>query len=201
MASRHRNIVALGIIAIASAVALIAPRAQTPEPGPVYTADGRLNFPATYRTWVFLSSGLDMSYLPFALPGRHSFTNVFVNPSAYESFQKTGTWPDKTTLILEVRRGETNGSINRNGQFQAEIVQTEVHLKDQTRGGWAFYGFRDQATPAAMTARTADCYSCHQANGAVDTTFVQFYPTLLPIAQEKKTLSAGYLTGEAKPSR
>jgi len=182
----------------ASALAIVAPHAQTPEGGPVYTADGKLNFPSTYRSWVFLSSGLDMSYLPFALPGRHSFTNVFVNPSAFAEFQKTGTWPDKTTLILEVRRGETNGSINKSGQFQAEIVQTEVHLKDAARGGWAFYGFRDQATPAAITARTADCYSCHQANGAVDTTFVQFYPTLLAIAREKKTLSAGYLAGEAK---
>jgi hypothetical protein len=27
----------------------------------------------------------------------------------------------------------------------------------------------------------------------VDTTFVQFYPTLLPLAREKKTLSEGYL--------
>ena len=198
MATRRRNILALGIIGIASAVALIGPRAQTADTAPAYTVDGRLNFPAAYRTWVFLSSGLDMSYLPFALPGRHSFTNVFVNPNAYAEFQRTGTWPDKTMLVLEVRRGETNGSINKSGQFQAEIVQTEVHLKDAARGGWAFYGFRDQATPAAMTARTADCYSCHQANGAVDTTFVQFYPTLLPVAREKKTLSAGYLAGEAR---
>jgi hypothetical protein len=27
----------------------------------------------------------------------------------------------------------------------------------------------------------------------VDTTFVQFYPTLLPVAKEKGTLSAGYV--------
>jgi hypothetical protein len=27
----------------------------------------------------------------------------------------------------------------------------------------------------------------------VDTTFVQFYPTLLPVAQKKGTLSPGYL--------
>ena len=198
MTKRFRRTFALTAAAITFVAASAATHAQAPDPAPAYTADGKLNFPASYRTWVFLSSGLDMSYLPFAVPGRHSFTNVFVNPSAYAEFQKTGTWPDKTTLILEVRRGETNGSINRNGQFQAEIVQTEVHLKDAARGGWAFYGFRDQATPAAMTARTADCYSCHQANGAVDTTFVQFYQTLLPLARDKKTLSTGYLAGEAK---
>ena len=198
MKLRFRTILAVTAASVALAAASVAPHAQTPAPGPVYTADGKLNFPATYRSWVFLSSGLDMSYLPFALPGTHSFTNVFVNPSAYEAFQKTGTWPDKTVLVLEVRRGETNGSINKSGQFQSEITHTEVHLKDQARGGWAFYGFTDQATPATMTARTADCYSCHKANGAVDTTFVQFYPTLLPIAREKKTLSAGYLAAESR---
>ena len=34
---------------------------------------------------------------------------------------------------------------------------------------------------------TANCYSCHQEHGAVDTTFVQFYPTLAGIAREKGT--------------
>ena len=37
-----------------------------------------------------------------------------------------------------------------------------------------------------------DCYTCHTQHAAVDTTFVQFYPTLLPIAQSKGTLSASY---------
>jgi hypothetical protein len=196
MTNPFRAVFALGAGSIAIAAISVASHAQAPAPEPVYTADGKLNFPTTYRTWVFLSSGLDMSYLPFATPGSHSFTNVFVNPNAYAEFQKSGKWPDKTILVLEVRRGETNGSINKSGQFQTNIVQTEVHLKDEARGGWAFYGFRDQGTPATMIARTADCYSCHQANGAVDTTFVQFYPTLLPIARDKKTLSAGFAAAQ-----
>jgi hypothetical protein len=44
-----------------------------------------------------------------------------------------------------------------------------------------------------MIPTSADCYSCHADHGAVDTTFVQFYPTLLPIARSKGSLSAGYL--------
>jgi hypothetical protein len=50
-----------------------------------------------------------------------------------------------------------------------------------------------------MIPRTANCYSCHQDHGAVDTSFVQFYPTLLPLARAKKTLSAGYLADEKSP--
>ena len=44
-----------------------------------------------------------------------------------------------------------------------------------------------------MIPTSAGCYSCHAAHAAVDTTFVQFYPTLLPIAKSKGTLSAAYL--------
>jgi len=48
-----------------------------------------------------------------------------------------------------------------------------------------------------MVPKDASCYSCHEQHAAVDTTFVQFYPTLLPIAKQKGTLSAAYLKDEA----
>jgi hypothetical protein len=178
------------------------PRAQPLRPNaPAYTADGRLEFPKAYRKWVYLSSGLDMSYLPNALRRLSTFGNVFVNPEGYDAFMESGTWPDKTVLVLEVRRAEQEASINRNGRSQGDIVRTEVHLKDSARfGGWAFFAFADE-TPAAMIPRTANCYSCHEEHAAVDTTFVQFYPTLLSIARTKKTLTAHYLSEEAKAAR
>ena len=43
-----------------------------------------------------------------------------------------------------------------------------------------------------------DCYSCHEQHGAVDTTFVQFYPTLINLAQQKGTLSDAYKKDEEK---
>ena len=69
----------------------------------------------------------------------------------------------------------------------------EVHVKDEKRfpGKWAFFAF-DDAKPATMIPTTASCYSCHADHAAVDTTFVQFYPTLLPIAKVKGTFSAAY---------
>jgi hypothetical protein len=69
----------------------------------------------------------------------------------------------------------------------------EVHVKDEARfpGKWAFFSFDDGKT-SKMIPTTAACYSCHSAHAAVDTTFVQFYPTLLPVAQSKGTLSAAY---------
>jgi hypothetical protein len=120
---------------------------------------------------------------------------VFVNPSSYEAFTKTGAWPDKTMLVLEVRGAQSKGSINQRGNFQtSEVMGREVHVKDEARfpGKWAFFGF-DAGPTGDMVPTSAQCYSCHAEHAAVDTTFVQFYPTLLPIAKAKGTLSAGYL--------
>jgi len=70
-----------------------------------------------------------------------------VNREAYEAFQKTGRWPDKTVLVLEGRSAEQAGSINKSGRFQTGIVRVEVHVKDAARfnGGWAFFAFQGQA--------------------------------------------------------
>ena len=159
---------------------------------PVYTEDGQLTLPEDYREWVYLSSGFDMSYSPMAM-GHHMFDNVFVEPSAYKAFLATGTWPEKTMLVLEVRGAMDKGSINKSGNYQStEVMGREVHVKDSAHlQGWGFFGF-DGGKTAKMTPRTAVCYSCHASHAAVDNTFVQFYPTLLPIATAKGTLSAAY---------
>jgi hypothetical protein len=44
-----------------------------------------------------------------------------------------------------------------------------------------------------MIPRDSDCYSCHKAHGAVDSTFVQFHPMMLPLAKAKGTLAPSYL--------
>lgn len=167
----------------------LKPPSSTPE----YTADAQLKLPEHYRDWVYLTSGFDMSYNPAMQMGHHMFDNVFVNPESYKTFVQTGTWPDKTMLVLEVRGAEGKGSINQKGNFQGALMGIEVHVKDESRfpGKWAFFGF-DDSKVSKMTPTTADCYSCHASHAAVDTTFVQFYPTLLPIAKSKNTLSPAY---------
>jgi hypothetical protein len=161
---------------------------------PEYTDKGQLKLPEQYREWVYLSTGLDMSYTAGGSPDHHMFDNVFVNPAAYKSFLQTGTWPDKTMLVLEVRGAQSRASINQRGNFQGEdVMGVEVHVKDEAKfpGKWAFFDF-DNSKVGSLFPAGAACYSCHQAHAAVDTTFVQFYPTLLPIAKSKGTLSAAY---------
>ena len=91
----------LSVVVLMSVVAFnqnTAPDTGLPE----YTAKGELRLPEQYREWVYLSTGMDMSYTAGGNPDHHMFDNVFVNPAAYKKFQETGTWPDKTMLVLEL---------------------------------------------------------------------------------------------------
>ena len=175
----------------------LAPDAEAPQ----YTSAGELQLPQHYREWVYLTTGFDMSYNPpMQMEGHHMFDNVFVNPAAYQAFLKTGTWPDHTILVLEEREGRGKGSINQSGNYQGALRGLEVHVKDEARfpGKWAFFGFGD-GKAGRLFPQTANCYSCHASHAAVDTTFVQFYPTLMPIAGSKGTLSSAYQKETANP--
>jgi hypothetical protein len=170
---------------LVAAFFVLAAAAQTADV-PQFTASGELVRPVDYREWVFLSSGLGMTYGPIAEanPEHPMFDNVFVNRSAYRKFLETGKWPDKTMFVLEVRDSKSKESINNGGRFQSDVRGIEAEVKDG--GKWTFYGLEGKSGKAIP--RTARCYSCHAENGAVDNTFVQFYPTLVPIARQKGSL-------------
>src|SRR4029453_17743176 len=160
------------------------PQADEAAPaGPRYAAGGELIRPSDFREWMFVTSGLGMTYnQPTGAARTPNFTNVYVNPSSYRAFMKTGQWPDKTMFILEVRAASSEGSINKGGHFQSNLVVVEASVKDGARfpGGWAYFDFgRDMKTQTAALPQTETCYACHSEHGAVDNTFVQFYRTLL----------------------
>ena len=181
------------IAALLPLFAAAAPPDQDPRPS--YTAAGALNLPADYR-----EVGVPQFRRRHALQHnsgatagvamRSTFDNVFVDPASWRQYKASGRWPDQTMLVLENRAGTSAGSINKGGKFQTEErVGLEVHVRDAKRfqGGWAFFVFSDAET-ARRVPYTQDCYACHREHGAVDTTFVQFYPTAKTIAQKSGTL-------------
>ncbi len=184
-----------GFLVAAWAVATLA------AAGPEFTADGKLTRPSDYREWIYLSSGLGMNYADSAREANDPvFDNVFVEPAAYRAFLATGKWPEKTMFALELRQSATEGSINKGGRFQKDVNALEVAVKDSARfqDGWGYFGFNGNAAAASKFGPEAGCNACHNANGAVENTFVQFYPTLLPVARAKGTLRESYLKTEKK---
>ena len=181
------------------AALILAAQSTSPE-ALQFTPNGQLILPKDYREWVYLSSGLGMTYGPAAqaAQGDPMFDNVFVNRTAYMAFVESGRWPDKTILILEIRRAAGKGSINNGGHYQADTLSVEAAVKDESRfpQKWAYFGFGqgDKATPLPASS---GCNSCHSQNAAVENTFVQFYPTLLEIATRKGTLNPAYASRSA----
>ncbi len=193
------SVLFVGVVVWALPVAGQAP-ALAPATGPVFSSSGQLTRPADYREWVFLSSGLGMTYGP-AQPASDRpplFDNVFVTREAYREFLRSGRWPEQTMFALEIRRAETNVSINNGGRTQGAVAALEVAVKDTRRfpdGGWAYFDFtaREGTTDAAAPLpKSASCYACHAANTAVENTFVQFYPTLFDVAKRFGTVKPTY---------
>ena len=181
------------LILILGAIVLTA---QTNTDGPQFNADGQLTLPKDYRQWIFLSSGLGMTYGPAASadPSNPLFDNVFVNPLSWRAFVESGHWPDKTMFVLEIRNASGQGSINNAGHFQNGLRAIEAEVKDEKRfpQKWAYFGFGGKETAAALAADST-CNTCHSQNAAVENTFVQFYPTLLETATKKGSLNSAYI--------
>ena len=149
---------------------------------PTFSSAGQLVRPLDYRSWVFLTSGLGMTYGP-AKPAADRpplFDNVFVTRTAYDAFLRTGTWPDKTMFILEGRQAQANVSINNGGHTQGEIAFMEAAVKDTGRfastGGWGYFSFDSReglVDSAAALPWTPACYASDAADTAGDKNIVE----------------------------
>jgi Cytochrome P460 len=160
--------------------------AATDEAGdhPQYIGQNRLLPPQNYREWIFLSSGLGMNYSAMAM-GDDQFTNVFVPQWAYQAFLKSGKWPDKTMFVVEERKAQSQGSINKHGHFQTELAGIGVEVEDESRFAekWAYFNFDEDTKSAGANPKQA-CWQCHEDHAAVEHSFAQFYPTLKPVAKK-----------------
>ena len=196
-----RNIfLTLAVCAFAAGAVWTSVSPSAAAESPAFTTSGQLVRPADYREWVYVTSGLGMTYGPAQVgAGRPPvFDNVFVTPAAYREFMRSGAWPDKTMFVLEARQSEENVSINNGGRTQGSVAFMEASVKDVKRfpqGGWGYFSFdspKGLVDNAAPLPRSATCYACHEANTAVDNTFVQFYPTLFDVAKRMGTVKPTY---------
>jgi hypothetical protein len=176
----------LWVIAITTLVGVgglgVVRDSQQQDRGPQYAGKNELVRPTDYREWIYLSSGLGMNY-----GGRQDepkFTNVFVTPSSYREFLAKGAWPDKTVFVVEERSSTSQGSINKSGRFQTDLDGIGVEVKDESRfpERWAYFQFGRDTKTSPVLPKNA-CWECHNQHAAVEQTFVQFYPTLIPVAR------------------
>lgn len=131
-----------------------------------------------YRRWVFVGSSFAMSYDSEG-PARQNFHNTYIDPRAFEHFEKTGAFPEKTILVLETFSAGSQASIARKGHFKDRALGVAAAVKDSSRfkEGWAYFNFgKDKTTATAFPKE--DCWACHKKHAERDNVFVQFYPVL-----------------------
>ena len=202
--NRHTTtpiVAAAVLLAGAAAISHLQP-ANAQDAGDIaratFTEDGQVMRPENWRSWVFVGAPLT----PNALNGGEApfpeFHNVYIEPTAFAHWQRTGEWADGTQLAKELvllRKADDcdpdpdNGSCAQTsgqGYFQGEFQGLELKVKDTARyanepGNWAYFSFGHQAEPYAETAAafpTETCNACHEGNAADDFVFTQYYPVL-----------------------
>ena len=179
-------VLSLGLSLLMCFLVLQAAPNDASHPVPQFTKNGRLLRPENFREWIFLSAGYGMNYSPQA--GAHPmFTNVFVPQWAYHEFLNNGKWPDKTMFVVEERMAQSKGSINQTGQFQVDSTGFGAEVKDSSLSDkWAYYNFDGEEQSAEANPKSG-CFQCHEDHAAVEHSFVQFYPTLKPVAMKFAT--------------
>jgi hypothetical protein len=166
---------------VAAFAALLASAAGPVEPR--FTGSNELVRPVGYREWVFVGSSLGLSYQEGQPRQDPKFHNIYLQPSAYQQFRKTGEFPEGTILVMEIATPASQVSINRSGQFQDRFIGIEAAVKDGSRFSekWAYFSFIADDGSAKKTAKAFPrdaCWSCHNEHAAKDNVFSQFYPVL-----------------------
>ncbi len=136
--------------------------------------------PTGYDTWPIVGASLGLSYSSQSSSGPGSFHRVYMNPSSYAAFKKTGNFPDGTTFVLAIHEARERGSILRGGYYEGETEALEASVKDRSRfaTGWAYFDFANGARKSATPFPDNRCHACHADHGERDSVFVQFYPNL-----------------------
>jgi hypothetical protein len=167
---------------------------------PQYTANGDLQTPSGYETWVFVGSNLGLAYKhdlavtnaqEIAHADQQVFHNIYINPEAYAHFVATHEFPEPTILVMDIftATDKEPKDVLTAGVFNGDRIGLQVAVKNSQRPGphikpWAYYIPLDLNDPKHILHTSSPafpdekCESCHQAHASLDNVWVQFYPTL-----------------------
>jgi Cytochrome P460 len=189
----------VGIAMVTAAVAVACTLAQRPAPAaasrttgdtvPRYAGDSLIR-PDGFERWVLAGASIGLGYSqPSGAQAAGAtgglFHNVYIEPSAYEHYVRTGKFREKTMLAMTLYEPGQKVHPSKHGFFEGNFMALEVTLKDSERfpGSWAYFNFGKGGRGArAVALPRQGCQSCHAQNAADDNVFVQFYPTLRAVS-------------------
>ncbi len=173
-------------------------------PKPSYNDKGEMIRPdLSYREWVYVGTPLTPNDLNPPEAPFPEFHNVYIHPSDFDHYKRTGQFPDGTVLIKELVLVGSNTAVSGKGYFMGEFTGLEATVKDSERfpdepGNWAYFTF-GHSYPLADSAAAfpaAACNACHEASAADDFVFTQYYPVL----RAAKGVTSGRSMNEDDPA-
>ena len=158
-----------------------------------YNAAGQLRFPDDADRWIALGSGMGGTYpeegaVSLEQPG--ALTMVQMEPTAYDYFLEHGDYADGTMLLLQFYAVQQTPEPALQGFVQGQLQQREIHVIDRDRfdgEGRAFFIFPPGLDVASALPVGSACVVCHTEHGALDATFIQFYPAVRHLIPEEST--------------
>ena len=160
--------------------------ADTDFPKPSYNDKGEMIRPdISFREWVYVGTPLTPNSLNNGNAPFPEFHNVYIHPSDFDHYKRTGQFPDGTVMVKELVLVGSNTAVSGSGFFMGEFAGLETTVKDSQRfpdepGNWAYFTF-GHSYPLADSAAAfpaAACNACHEASAADDFVFTQYYPVL-----------------------
>ena len=155
---------------------------------PKYTADGQLIpfSPDVFREWIWVGEPLTPNSLNPPEANFPEFHNVYINPTAWREWKKSGTFPDGTVMIKELTSVGTTNAPSGDGFFQGEFTGLEHAIKDSKRfpeeaKGWGYFtfGHKYPLKKQAPLNQFSTCAQCHVANAKDNLmVFTEYYPVL-----------------------
>src|SRR6201984_1870568 len=105
---KHLFPVIVGLGLAASSVYLLAAKpvaaAQAEQSSAVFDADGKLELPTGFRTWVFVGAPLTPNALNNGKANFPEYHHVYVEEKNLDVYLKTGVFPEGTVLVKELTR-------------------------------------------------------------------------------------------------
>ncbi|MGC2662305.1 MAG: cytochrome P460 family protein [Bryobacteraceae bacterium] len=151
-----------------------------------------MRLPTGYRLWEHVGTRIKpdgFSVLDGSKITIPQVMDAYVEPSAYQSFKKTGKWPEGTQIVKEYSLVKTGPDCNTTtfvcstrfgrGVFEERYAGLGMMIKDSrlfplTAGNWGYFSFLPAGTRYQLIAGARpreQCSSCHE-KGAAETDYV-----------------------------
>lgn len=163
---------------------------------PMFTMNrqGELKQPVGYREWIYVGAPVTPNDLNKGKAPFPEFHSVYIDPASWAHWKKTGKFREGTILVKELISVGSKEAASGNGYFMGEFIGLEATIKSaklfpKEPGNWAYFSFTNPdgkaPKPTAAVQPVDKCNSCHDDNADQDRVFIQYYPVLRSVLNEK----------------